>query len=410
MAPAAPASLAVIGAGVAGCALLAQLGRLGFRGPMSLWETGRGAGGRAGSRRSRSDGLLVIDHGAPLLNITTTPAPALLDPLLEGGWIQPWAGPVAMLEGESRLNIGRPDALGMGSLFHGAGGMDQLSQGLLQLAGEAPIEHHYGTLVRFLERPPEGPWRLLAADGTLLGEADWLVLTGTLLAHPRSRLILGWDEVPLARVAARLADLQLDHVLACLAGIRFEARTNLLLVFDPQQAEVWRALPFALVNFDAAAQQRWSLRRLTMQGLADGRCAVVAHSSAAFAADHLDVVGSRSAVARLLPFPLDDSREERVIALLRDAVHQCLSPWLSGLDLHSASAQLMRWGAAFPVAPGLPTELMLCRSSHLGFCGDFVAGPGFGRIEGALRSAELLADQLQQLLSASGAGSSGTSG
>jgi predicted NAD/FAD-dependent oxidoreductase len=396
MATAAPVSLAVIGAGVAGCALLAQLGRLGFRGSMSLWETGRGAGGRAGSRRTRSDGLLVIDHGAPLLNITADPSPVLLEPLLEGGWLSPWSAPVAMLEGESRLNIGRADALGMGRLYRGSEGMDQLSQGLLHLAGDARIEQHYGTFVRRLERTPDGPWRLLAADGSLLTQADWLVLTGTLLAHPRSQLLLGWDDVPLARVAAGLSDLQLDHVLACLAGIRFEARTNLMLVFEPQQAAVWRALPFALVTFDASAQQRWGLRRLSVQSLADGRCSVVAHSSAAFAADHLDVVGSRSAAARLLPSPVEEGREEQVIAALREAVRQCLAPWLVDLDLQAASPQLMRWGAAFPMAPGLPSELMLCPHSRLGFCGDFIAGAGFGRIEGALRSAELLAEQLWQ--------------
>jgi predicted NAD/FAD-dependent oxidoreductase len=62
--------------------------------------------------------------------------------------------------------------------------------------------------------------------------------------------------------------------------------------------------------------------------------------------------------------------------------------------LGDADRQLMRWGAAFPVAPGLPSELSLCRQSKVGFCGDYITGPGFGRIEGALRSAERLADAL----------------
>jgi NADPH-dependent curcumin reductase CurA len=31
---------------------------------------------------------------------------------------------------------------------------------------------------------------------------------------------------------------------------------------------------------------------------------------------------------------------------------------------------------------------------RVAFCGDFIAGPGFGRIEGALRSGEALARQL----------------
>ena len=390
----ASATVAVIGAGVAGCAVVAQLRRLGFSGSISLWETGRGPGGRASTRRSRGDSQLVIDHGAPLLNITGTPPPQLLQPLLEGGWLEPWPGPVAMLEGESRLNIGRPDALGMGLLLHGPGGMDLLCRGLLQLAGGEGLAQHYGSFIRSLGRQPQGAWQLIDPEGSLLAEADWLVLSGTLLAHPRSQVIFGWDAVPLARVAAGLGDLQLDHVLLTLAGIRFEARSNLLLVLTGQAATAWRALPFRLVNFDAAAQQRWGLHRLSIQPLDDGRCAVVAHSSDAFAADHLDVYGARSAVARLLQLPADAGREQSVIQSLADAVGQCMAPWVPPLDLDEAAPQLMRWGAAFPIAPGLPSELMLCSRSRLGFCGDYIAGVGFGRIEGALRSAEALAQGL----------------
>ena len=81
--------VAVIGAGVAACALAAALRRGGWRGELSLFETGRGPGGRASSRRSRQDPELCLDHGAPLLSITGEPAPALLDPLLRRGVVTP---------------------------------------------------------------------------------------------------------------------------------------------------------------------------------------------------------------------------------------------------------------------------------------------------------------------------------
>ncbi|MCU0529329.1 MAG: NAD(P)-binding protein [Cyanobium sp. Prado107] len=390
----APETIAVIGAGVSGCALAAQLRRLGHRGPLSLWETGRGAGGRASTRRSREDPQLAVDHGAPLLNITAEPAPALLEPLLAGGWIEPWNEPVAMLEGESRLNIGRPDALGIGRLYRGRSGMDQLSQGLLHLAGDTGVRGHFGVLVRHLELTPAGRWRLLDAAGQLLEEADWLVLSGTLLAHPRSRLIFDWPEVPLERATRHLQDLQLAHALTTIAGIRFEARSNLLLVFAGEAAVPWRALPFRLVNFDAAAQQRWGLRRISIQPLEDGRCAVVAHSSHAFAADHLDVYGAGSAVARQLQLPVEEGREEEVITSLGDALVQCLAPWIGTMDPQEAEPRLMRWAAAFPLPPGLPPSLTLCPASRVGFCGDYIDGVGFARIEGALHSAEHLAAAL----------------
>ena len=385
-------SIAVIGAGVAGCALVAQLRRQGHGGPISLWETGRGPGGRASTRRSRHDAELRIDHGAPLLNITGESDPLLLQPLLAGGWIEPWPGVIAQLQGESTLRLGQLDALGLGQLYQGCGGMDHLGQGLLHLAGEA-VDAHYGTLVRHLSTE-DGLWQLWGRERELLGQAHWLLLSSTLLAHPRSRLIFGWDDVPLQQAAAPLADLQLDHALTLIAGIRTEARSNLLVVLDAAAAGAWCALPFSLLHFDAAAQQRWGLQRITVQPLADGRCAVVAHSTQAFAADHLDVYGTHSAVARMLQLPPDEGREDTVVAALTTALEQVMAPWLPRLDLGRADRQLMRWGAAFPLAPGLPSELMFCPRSRVGFCGDFIAGVGFGRIEGALRSGEQLAHEL----------------
>jgi predicted NAD/FAD-dependent oxidoreductase len=391
-------SLAVLGAGVSGCALVARLRQLGHRGAISLWETGRGPGGRASTRRSRQDSGLRINHGAPLLNVATGPPPALLAPLLANGHLVPWQGRVALLRGELQLQLDRRDAYTSGALYSGNGGMDRIAAGLLALAeaaGGPAISSHFATLVRQLGHTPARGWQLIDRHGELLGQADWLVLSGTLLAHPRAQLIFGWPDVPLRQVAARLGDLQLEHALATIAGIRSEARSNLLVLLDPAAAVPWRQLPFALLAFDAAAQQRWGLQRVSVQPLEDGRCAVVAHSSDAFAADHLDVYGARSAIARQLELPPDGGREATVIGALTEALDQAMAPFLGAPSgLGQADRQLMRWGAAFPVAPGLPAELSLCRRSRVGFCGDYVAVPGFGRLEGALRSAERLADAL----------------
>jgi predicted NAD/FAD-dependent oxidoreductase len=54
----------------------------------------------------------------------------------------------------------------------------------------------------------------------------------------------------------------------------------------------------------------------------------------------------------------------------------------------------MRWGASQPLDFPLPTSLQWCEQSSVGFCGDWIAGPGFGMAEGALQSAVDLAAQL----------------
>lgn len=404
MAEASPASIAVIGAGVAGCALVAGLRCGGFEGTLSLWESGRGPGGRSATRRSRQDPGLRLDHGAPLFNISGSAPLPLLDALLASGAIEPWQPLQALLSGDGHLRSEDPEApLTQGALFRGRDGMEHLCAGLLAL-GEGRLEQHYGVMVRDLTVSGQGRWRLLDRDGRQLGEADWLVLAGTLLAHPRSRLLLSWDTVPLQSAARGLADPDLDHALAALASIRSEARSNLLLVAEGAAALAWLACPFRLLRFDAAAEQRWRLSRLSIQPLPDGRVVVVAHSSAVFAAEHLSVYGSRSSIALQLEQRAPQEQEAVVIETLTEAVAGALAPWLEPGAVRVDRRELMRWGAAFPLRPGLPPALALCRRSHVGFCGDYVEGEGFGRVEGALRSAARLAEALRAELASRGDG------
>jgi predicted NAD/FAD-dependent oxidoreductase len=372
-----PASLGVIGAGVAGCALAARLRQLGWQGWIGLWEAGRGPGGRASTRRSRHDGGLAIDHGAPLFNISGAQAPHLLAALRSGGWIEPWLGTSAD-HSEGQLRRPSRDPLLHGELWHGCGGMDRIAHGLLELAEMiAPVERHWGHQVRRLARSPGGGWRLINDEGEVLAKVDWLALSSSLLAHPRCRTLLGWETVPLQEAAASAADPLLSRAVAGLGAMSWQARHNLMLVIPTALSAPWRALPFRLLSCAEG-----SLQRLSVQPLEDGRCAVVAHSTGA------PPTGGR----------ISQEQESSLIACLGDDLATVLAPWIS-VDLcrealQRGSARLMRWGAAFPEPPGLDPVLSLCPASRIGFCGDYIAGPGFARVEGALCSAEALAATL----------------
>ncbi|NBW62614.1 MAG: hypothetical protein EBR33_05355 [Synechococcaceae bacterium WB4_1_0192] len=327
----------MIGAGVSGCSLAAALRRLGWGGSLTLLEIGRGPGGRSATRRSRRDPALAINHGAPLFNITASPEPQLLEPLRRGGWLQPFAGASHSLDANGQLGPLGADPFCSGQLWQGQPQMDDLCRGLLSLA---------------------------AASG-------------------------GWDDIPLQRAAALLEDPQLNRAAAALAAIDSSPGCQLLLTLPEATAQRWRLQPWRLLTFTGAAQQRWGLRRVSQQPQRDGRWAVVAESSADFASRHRQVYGSRSSAAQLLGAPADLEAEQQVMAALERALQAAL-----GLTTTGAERQLMRWGAAFPHPPGLDPALALCQASRIGFCGDTIAGPGFGRVEGALRSAEALATRL----------------
>jgi predicted NAD/FAD-dependent oxidoreductase len=390
--------LAVIGAGVAGCALAASLRQRHWRGSLTLLEIGRGPGGRTATRRSRSDRGLALNHGAPLFNITAQPEPQLLEPLRRGGWISPFAGGICSLDAAARLGPVLPDPLSSGALWQGVPAMDGLCRGLLSLAQQpAPTSLLSSSLVRTLQPLRDGQgWRLIGREGQPLLQCRWLVLSGTLLAHPRCQSVFGWPELPLQQAAAERGDPQLLAAAAALAGMEGQASSNLLLSLCEAAAAAWRQQPWRLLQFTAAAQQRWDIRRVSLQAMAGGRWGVVVESSAAFAERHLQVYGSRSSAAQVLGAAAAPEAEAQVIEALDQAVQEAL-----GLSTAGAERQLMRWGAAFPLAPGLPPALSLCPESRIGFCGDAIGGLGFGRVEGALRSAEALAERLLPLLQAS---------
>lgn len=397
-------SLAVVGAGIAAAALAASLRRGGWPGAITLVEAGRGPGGRSASRRSRHDPLLRLDHGAPLLNLNGPP-PALLEPLRQGGWIEPWPDEAGLAHLEPRGLLQRADdapPLLRGQLWRGRGGMDRIAAGLLALAGDG-VQLRAGRLVHGLAAPAGsgGSWRLLDADGNALLQADLLVLSGTLLAHPRCRQRLACSLPPLQAAAASLQDPELEGALSAIAATGNAPRCCLLLVLPADAAALWLQLPFRLLTIAAEASWARGLERLTIQPLPDGRCAVVAQGDARLAASQ-EGVPAETAEAALL--------EALWEALLSTLSHLCsvlgaggpgaipavLPPGCSPSALlpADASRQLMRWGAAFPLGAGLPAALSWCPRSQVGFCGDYISGPGFGRIEGAWRSGEALAARL----------------
>jgi predicted NAD/FAD-dependent oxidoreductase len=382
--------LGIIGAGAAGCALAAALRLRGWGGSIQLLEIGRGPGGRAATRRSRRDAGLVINHGAPLFNICSDQAPWLLDPLRRGGWVEAFSGAIHSLDGNGRLGPAIDDGFSTGRLWQGRGGMEQLCRGLLDLAqGQAGhTELRGGCLVRHLHPQPDG-WTLTDPEGQPLLQCRWLVLSGTLLAHPRCQRVFGWGDVPLHSAAVNRNEPQLLEACGALAAGGSQASSNLLLTLPAEAAEPWRQQPWRLLQFTPEAQGRWGLRRVSLQPQGDQRLAVVAESSAAFAERHLDVYGSRSSASQLLGAAPEAEAEATVLERLAQALGDALQ-----LPTAAGDRQLMRWGAAFPQAPGLDLHLQLCAASRIGFCGDAVAGDGFGRVEGALHSAEALAERL----------------
>ncbi|MEI8250682.1 MAG: NAD(P)-binding protein [Synechococcus sp. ELA057] len=397
-------ALVVVGAGVSACALAARLRQQGWRGSMTLVEAGRSVGGRSASRRSRRHPGAHLDHGAPRFGLNPDQPPALLQPLLRSGRLVPFRKQdlgERLLDGEHQL-LEDPGPFSQdGDPHRGATAMEDLCLGLLDLAEQAclptgpaagapPLQRIHGRRVQTLEGGGSEPWRLLDGEGVLLSEGAWLVLSGTLLAHPRCLPLLGCHEIPLAAANRHLRDPQLSRALEAIAAQGHDPRLALLFWIGEPAASRWQALPFRQLCLTEAARQRWGLERIVIQPQASkaGMIGVVAHARP----DALQHAwGSQ---------PGETPDEQALISQLRAALLAALEPWVGSGDLPDPQeCQLMRWGGAFPLPPGLNPTAMICPESHLALCGDAITGPGFGRISGAWHSGEWLAQRLLPLLS-----------
>jgi len=57
---------------------------------------------------------------------------------------------------------------------------------------------------------------------------------------------------------------------------------------------------------------------------------------------------------------------------------------------HDEKISIMKWRASQPSGLAVPLSLQFSRRYRIGFCGDWFAGEGFGRIEGSILSALIL--------------------
>ena len=137
----------------------------------------------------------------------------------------------------------------------------------------------------------------------------------------------------------------------------------------------------AQIWLDDAAKARWKVERLVLQPQSDGRWGLVVHG-----------LDSGEAITPESQGHLLAQEQQRLVELLPELL-QAL-PVVSAALNQATPLGVMRWGASRPLNNPLPQKLQWCPSSAVGFCGDWIAGPGFGRAEGAISSGVNLAEQL----------------
>jgi predicted NAD/FAD-dependent oxidoreductase len=157
------ASFAIIGAGISGLACANALATAGHQ--VSLFDKGRGPGGRMSTRRVDTPfGQASFDHGAQFFTERDPDFQKAISALEAQGAVGLWRGKFVRFD-----EAGEPDALGDEPRYVGTPGMNGLVRGLA--AGLNPA---WGKRVSALSGQ-KGAWHLKLETGETLGPFDQVV-------------------------------------------------------------------------------------------------------------------------------------------------------------------------------------------------------------------------------------------
>lgn len=320
--------IAIVGAGIGGLTLAHALKD---HCDITVFEKGRGAGGRMSTRR---EGQYAFDHGAQSFTVRTPAFADWLEPLRHDGLVAEWTGPLVTLSHGKLLGprysneIHHVAVPGMNAITKAlANGID-LKSGI----DVAPIASG------------NGPHALFDAAGTALGDFD-LVISASVARHARMLFPAAAKEAPFMRDVA----MRPCHAL--------------IVAFDRPWDEDWIAARIIDGPLD------WLSVDCTKPGRDRSVTTLVAQTKSDWSRHHVDI-----AAPHLAP-------------LLFEALKASLP-----LDLpEPALLKAHRWGAAFVDAPqrGGP---WLDVDHGLAATGDWTAT---NRIEDICLSALSLAERIK---------------
>ncbi|KAL3792781.1 hypothetical protein ACHAWO_002386 [Cyclotella atomus] len=337
-------NVCILGGGIGGCsALKSLLETASSSSSVALIETERGLGGRSSTRLSREDERIQINHGAPMADVRT------------------------------------PDGLHAFQSLEANGFARQIS------SQDSSVQYFVGdpNMKPAMTNDKVTNWILKDKNDDVILTTDWLVISGSSVAHSRWTDAFG-GEPPLVKAAREIDNKDLDDALKCIGEIGASPVQVAMMAFD--NTESWNSITTCTSVVEIPDDE--ILDKLVFRRSSDNNIvSVVAHSTTEFALTAADVYGSKSTAARIGGASSSADREEEVLGVLMSSVNtqlekiignESVKPPMWGPFLH-------RWGNAFPTGSALPLEKAVIGDAKVALCGDYV-GERFGSIEGALLS------------------------
>ena len=372
--------LLIIGGGISACVFASKYLRNNISKKIALIEAGRGLGGRSSSRISQRFKGWKLNHGAPNFNISKSNDNLLLknyiDELLENKFIKIDDSEFISLGDESKLKAIKKSEFYFGDSYLSSFSMSELSQNIIGTNNlRDKIDLFFETLIVEMNFSND-QWILKSKNGKEF-KSKYLICTTNLLLHKRSLKILNIKQIPLRKAIPENKDKKIDLLLNFLDKQLFIPRLSFLIYTNGNYSykDIY-SYKYRYFYLNKNLENKYKFERIIFQLQENNKLGIVIHTK------NTDFISS------FINAKNEDLFKKSIVANFNKLFSSNTS--INQLTCDD-EISIMNWRASQPSGCAVPLSLQFCSNYRIGFCGDWFEGLGFGRIEGAISSALILA-------------------
>ena len=375
--------LLIIGGGISACVFASSYLQINNSKKVALIEVGRGLGGRSSTRISKRFKGWKLNHGAPNLNIKNSKKNYLLksfiNKLLEKKFIRIDDSEMVFLDEKSNFGDFIKSEFSCGINYLSLFTMSELSEKIIEFDDfKGKIDYFFETLIVDLKFSNDY-WTLTSKNGDIF-KSKYIICTTNLLSHKRSLDILHTNQIPLRKAIPKNKDKKIDLLFNFLNKQLFIPRLSFLIYTNENYSyKDSYSKKNRYFYLEKNLEDKYQFERVVFQLQDKKKLGIVIHSK------NLDLINS------FINTTNEDFFKQKIFANFNELFMG--NPYINQLTCNE-KISIMKWRASQPSEQAVPLSLQLSRKYRLGFCGDWFAGEGFGRIEGAIVSALLLAKKI----------------
>ena len=265
----------VIGAGISACTFASFLNKRFSDASILLVENGRRIGGRATTRKSRKDKIIQFDHGLPSISFSkyiSQDIQSLISPLINSKKLVDISNHILLMNESGFLNNALTNEKTYRSLPFMANFCEEI---INQSTNKKKINFLFQALTKSIKCTNEC-WEVQVNNGILIKSKN-LILSSSLIAHPRCLEILNTNSIPLRDAFIPGTDEVVDSLLIATSKLAYiQRKVYILYVSNLAFTQAFHN-QYLQIIFSKSIREDLNFERIIFQKQTDGSIIILLH-------------------------------------------------------------------------------------------------------------------------------------